>query len=67
MQGISGGGGGNNLGEPTRMQLVALTTGTSSPGRVMPIIGPPMISRSVSGKGWLLASSACSGVPISAS
>jgi hypothetical protein len=43
MHGISGGGGGKRAGLPTRMQLVALTTGTSKAGMRTPIIGPPMM------------------------
>ena len=42
MQGISGGGGGNRCLLAAMTQLVALTTGACMPGRVKPIIGPPM-------------------------
>jgi len=49
------------------MQLVALTTGASIPGSAKPIIGPPLIARSVSGSGPASASSSRTGVPNSTS
>ena len=42
MQGISGAFGGNSVGDPAMMQLVALTSGASMAGISKPIIGPPM-------------------------
>ncbi|EXI77279.1 MAG: hypothetical protein AW10_03901 [Candidatus Accumulibacter appositus] len=42
MHGISGGLGGNIVGEAAMMQLLALTTGASRLGKAKPIIGPPI-------------------------
>ncbi len=63
MQGISGGGGGNSAFEPARMQLVALTTGTVGGRHAKPIIGPPMMTRSLSALGMASAIRSFIGVP----
>jgi hypothetical protein len=42
MHGISGGLGGNSVGDPAMMQFVALTTGAARSGISKPIIGPPI-------------------------
>jgi hypothetical protein len=67
MQGSSGPGGGNSAGLAARMQLAALVTGRSVRGRAKPIIGPPMMKRSVSAFGAASASRSSIGVPISTS
>ena len=67
MQGISGGGGGNRPRDPTSTQLAALTTGTLSSGIRRPIMGPPMITRSLSGSGPQSAIRSRIGVPNSTS
>ncbi len=68
MQGSAGGGGGSSSSVLASRQLVVLITGTSSEGRVKPIIGPPMIRRlSLSGMRPAKASSSFTGVPISTS
>src|ERR1035437_3599354 len=49
MQGSSSGGGGNRAVEAAIMQLVALVIPTDAEDKSTPIIGPPMMWRSVSG------------------
>ena len=43
MHGMAGGGGSNKVDEAAIMQLADLVMGTSSLGKLKPIIGPPMM------------------------
>ena len=68
MQGSAGGGGGSSARVLASRQLVVLISGTSSEGRVKPIIGPPMIRRlSLVVSSPAKVSSSATGVPINAS
>ena len=65
---MAGGGAGSSWRVGASRQLLVLISGTSSAGRVTPIIGPPMIRRSsLRSSRPAKASRSCTGVPISAS
>ena len=65
---MAGGGGGSSTAVLASRQLLVLISGTSSEGRVKPIIGPPMIRRlSLPVSSPANSSSSPTGVPSSAS